>query len=141
MSNDANAMFIEMFDGVDLNVPVLPEQLPELKLHAPRVAGSANGLVRKLMYHDLLEKVLGEVPAPEPASLPTTVGAIPQERPETGTASTTQPKDSPRRAKLRQLLVDAGLVLSYYDEETVESLLDAMDAYISNSIKISRKVG
>jgi hypothetical protein len=106
----------------------------------PAVSGAANGLIRKLAYRDLVEKLLGEVPAaPEPALLPTEVGVIPSARPNTGTPSGTKPKDSARRTKLRQLMADAGVVLSKYDQEAIESLLDAMEAYISDSIKISKR--
>jgi hypothetical protein len=145
MSKDSDALLIEMFDGVDLTatVPEIPDiemsKLMERVDNAP--AGAANGLVRKLMYLDLLERVLGEVPAPAPASLPTEVGVVPSAGPNTGTASGTKPKDSARRQKLRQLLIDAGISMNAYNEETISSLLVSMDAYISDSIKISRRVG
>src|SRR5579864_6062304 len=69
MNNDW--ILTEMFGDVNLTDSVLPEELPEIKLHDPKTAGAANGMVRRLMYNDLLEKVIGQdavfVPPPFPS--------------------------------------------------------------------------
>lgn len=67
------------------------------------------------------------------AELPTAVGHIPSTRPVTTPASRS-PKSAARRKKLKEIFIAAGVPRTSYAEETIESLLDAMESYLDDVV-------
>jgi hypothetical protein len=121
-----STLFIEMFDSdLEMLSQSLPEALPEVVIPEPRTPGAANGLIRRLMYTDLLEKTFGESPV------------IPPLVPDPGRP--VKP-DSPRRRKLRQMITGSGIAPSGYSQEAVEGLVSAMEAYLADQIGSVRSV-
>ena len=73
-----------------------------------------------------LRKAVAELPVTE-------VGAIPDKRPAT-TPSVRSPKSTERRKRLKEMFIASGIPRSTYTEESIESLLDAMEAYMDDVI-------
>jgi hypothetical protein len=82
-----------------------------------------------------LSKSAAESAATAPALFPAKPGVIPFARPNTGTRARS-PKSTARRGKLREMFVDAGITVTGSNAQTLESLLDAMEAYVENAISL-----
>jgi hypothetical protein len=139
MNSDSNVLVVEMFDGLEFG-PTLPE-IADIEMarvlaevDARMCKGAGDLVVKQIECADFLKAVLGDVPAPEPAPLPTVAGQIPASKPNTARS----PKSTARRKKLQALITDSGLLIADYPKEAIESLLTAMEAYVENAIQGAR---
>jgi hypothetical protein len=86
-------------------------------------AASVNGSTIQKEMNRILRKGVQEIPG--------AVGVVPQ-GPRRDTTNTSKP-NAARRAKLKQMCIASGVV-SPYSNAAIESLLDAMEAYMDNQV-------
>jgi hypothetical protein len=140
----SDALILEMFDGDIGGTSPQSLDFSDLQLAMEQADGvpyAGDGIVKRLQYSDLVKDALGfEVAPPAPAVIPSTPGAVPSKRPDTRAPAVTA-----RRKKLESLIESSfargGVEIEDFPKETIQSLLDALETYVSGSIKISRKVG
>jgi len=132
-----DALLIEIFDGFDLR-PSLPEltdiEMTKLMgaIEESPITGAADRMIKQILFEDFVKDVLGDMPAPEPASLPTVQGHVPSKKPNTGRVSA-------RRQKLESLLESTfargGVEIESFGEDLISHLLDSMESYIATAIR------
>jgi hypothetical protein len=137
-SNDS--LLVQMFDGphLEATLPVVSIDMDRIVQQiddAPTHSWAGGEIVRQVAQADFLKDVLGDVPAAEPAVLPTKPGLIPSSRSDTGT-TTRSPKSATRRKKLKEMLTDSGIQITNYTQETIEHLLDSMESYVETAVRI-----
>src|SRR5579864_175396 len=136
MGNNNDWLAIEMFgNGPDLTESFLPEQLPELMLRDPNTPGSADKLIKKLLFVDLLKDFCGEevaIESVEPAEIPDVAGYVPVKRPKGSTPE--------RQKKIKEMVSRLPINASDRNNQLyLESLTNAIEAYVLDSIWVETK--
>jgi|SRR5579864_723564 len=137
MSNNSNDWLIaEVLGwGPEFTERILPEEVPELQLRDPAVPGSADKLIKKLLFVDLLKDFCGEEIAIEeiqPAEIPDVAGYVPAKRPKGSTPE--------RQKKIKEMVSQLPVNASDRNNQLyLESLTNAIEAYVLDSIWVETK--
>jgi hypothetical protein len=126
---NSNTLFTEMFDGVEVNAPLLPT-IHDIEMEGlmskvdGMKPGPADKVVKQIFKHDLLEQILGKdiADVAVPVSLESSLPVAPPK------------KVSTHRKKIAELIASCGITANEYTRQAIESLITSVETYVTNAI-------